>query len=145
MIARVYAVTLLLFPPAFRAAFGECMVADFADGLRDAQRAPRRLHLVGWLARVAWDLARAISRQWMRTSVPWLTTAYAAAILGVCEGLSSIMLRSRMFWPDVTSTPASGWYLVGTMVIVFALSVLIFALWFIVPNLRRDTPGSIRA
>jgi hypothetical protein len=145
MIVRLYAATLLLFPPAFRAAFGDCMAADFADGLRDAQRAPGRRHLAGWLATVAWDLVRSISRQWLRTSVPWLTTAYAAAILGVCEGLSSIMLRSRMFWPDISSAPASGWYLAATAAIVFALSVLIFAVWFILPNLRRDAPGSIRA
>jgi hypothetical protein len=143
--ARVYAATLLLFPPAFRAAFGDCMAADFADGLRDAQRAPRRWQLIGWLVRVAWDLARSISRQWMRTSVPWLTTAYAAAILGVCEELSSIMLRSRILWPDVHTAPVSDWHLIGTIGTVCALSVLIFAVWFILPNLRRESPVSLRA
>ena len=111
------------------------MLADFTEGLRDARRAPRRWHLVGWLARVAWDLMWAISRQWLRTAVPWLTAAYAAAILGVCESLSAIMLGSRTVGPDVTTLVA----------VAFALSVLIFALWFILPNVRRPTPVSIRA
>jgi len=135
MMPALYAAALLLFPPAFRAAFGDCMTADFTDGLRDARRAPRRRHLVGWLARVAWDLMVAISRQWLRTAVPWLTTAYAAAILAVCEGLSAIMLGSRTVGPDVTTLVA----------VVSALSVLIFSLWFILPNVRRTTPVSIRA
>jgi hypothetical protein len=145
VIPRVYAATLLLFPPAFRAAFGDCMAADFADGLRDVQRTTQRRQRVGWFARVAWDLARSIGWQWLRTSVPWLTTAYAAAMLGVCEGLSAIMVRSRLFGADDSIVTTGLWHPAGSVLIVFVVSALIFTLWFILPNLRRETPVSIRA
>jgi hypothetical protein len=144
VIARAYGVALLLFPPAFRAAFGDCMAADFDDGLRDARRATRPWFFVGWLGRVAWDLGRSIAWQWWRTGVPILTTAYAGAIMVVCEGLSSIMLRS--LWPAAApSNPSDGTAVVATTGAVIMVSVLTFVLWFVLPNLRRDTPRSIRA
>ncbi len=115
MINAAYGLALILFPPPFRAAFGECMQADFADGLRDAQRATRRGYLATWIVRVAWDLVRAISWQWARTSVPWLTVSYAVAILTICEGLSSILLRSRLLWHVTGPLPSSGWYLTGSV------------------------------
>lgn len=145
MIAAAYRIAVWMFPPAFRAAFGDCMQADFADGLRDARRGTRRGHLVGWLARVAWDLARAIGWQWLRTSVPWLTLSYAMAILAICEGLSSIMLKSRLLWHVAGTPPPAGVSLTGSLVIVLGVSVLIFAAWFIIPDLRRETPVSLRA
>lgn len=145
MIHLVYGLAVLLFPPAFRAAFGDCMQADFADGLRDARRATRRGYLAAWLAQVGWDLARSITRQWLRTSVPWLTTLYAITILTFLEGLSASMLRSRMLWDVAGASPSTGWYLTGSAVVVLGVSVLMFLVWFIVPNLRRDTPVSLRA
>lgn len=145
MIPLVYRLALLLFPPAFRAAFGDCMQADFSDGLRDARRATRRGHLPGWLARVAWDLARSITRQWLRTSVPWLTTLYAITIQAFLEGLSATMLRSRMLGHVAGTDFSTGWYMTGSVLVVLGVSVLMFLVWFIMPNLRRDTPVSLRA
>lgn len=144
MIPAAYRLALLLFPPAFRAGFGDCMQADFADGLRDAQRSTRRGYVSRWLARVAWDLAVAITRQWLRTSVPWLTGLYAITILAFVEGLSAALVRSRLA-EHVSAAPWTGWSLTSSAVIVLGMSVLIFSLWFIVPNLRRDTPVSLRA
>lgn len=145
MILAVYRAALLLFPPAFRAAFGDCMQADFSDGLLDAKRATRPGHLTRWLARVAWDLAVAIARQWLRTSVPWLTTMYAITILAFVEGLSAAMLRSRIAEHAAEAAPWTGWSVTTSAVIVLGMSVLIFSLWFIVPNLRRETPVTLRA
>ncbi len=145
MIAAAYGFALLLFPPAFRAAFGDCMQADFSDGLLDAGRSTRPGHLARWLGGVAWDLAGAITRQWLRTSVPWLTALYAVAILAFVEGLATALLRSRI--AEHTGGPSlwTVWSLTGGAVIVLGMSVLIFAFWFIVPNLRRDTPVTLRA
>lgn len=145
MIAGAYRLALLLFPPAFRAAFGDCMQADFADGLRDARRSTRRGHLGRWLARVAWDLARSVARQWLCTSVPWLTALYAGTILAFLETLSATMLKSRMLWHGAGASPSTGWYLTGSALVVLGISVLMFLVWFIVPNLRRETPVSLRA
>lgn len=142
MIAAAYRGALLLFPPAFRAAFGDCMQADFSDGLHDARRSPHRGHLPRWLARVAWDLTRSIVQQWLRTSVPWLTTLYASAILAFLEGISATMLRSRVGLLTADASSA-GWHV--NVLIVLAMSALIFSVWFIVPNLRRDTPVTLRA
>jgi hypothetical protein len=145
MITLAYHLALLCFPPAFRAAFGDCMEADFSDGLVDARRSKRPGHLTRWLTRVAWDLAGAITRQWLRTSVPWLTALYAITILAFVEGLSAALLRSRMAEHVGGAAQWTGWSLTSSAVIVVGMSVLIFSLWFIVPNLRRDTPVTLRA
>ena len=145
MITLADRLALLCFPPAFRAAFGDCMQADFSDGLGDARRSTRPGHLTRWLVRVAWDLAGAITRQWLRTSVPWLTALYAIAILAFVEGLSAALLRSRVAAHTGESSLWTVWSLTGSAVIVLGLSVLMFSLWFIVPNLRRDTPVTLRA
>lgn len=145
MIPVAYRLALLLLPPAFRAAFGDCMQADFADGLRDAQRSTRRGHMARWIARVAWDLARAIARQWLRTSVPWLTALYAITILAFVEGLAAALVRSRIAEHAGGAAQWTGWSLTSSAVIVLGMSVLIFSLWFIVPNLRRDAPVTLRA
>lgn len=143
MILTLYRASLLLFPPAFRVAFGDCMQADFADGLSDVRRSPRSWALTMWLATVAWDLARSVTQQWLRTSVPWLTTLYSMAILAFLEGISTAMLHSRWGTPDVAAP--MGFHLTGSAVVVLGVSALIFALWFIVPNVRRETPVSLRA
>jgi drug/metabolite transporter (DMT)-like permease len=145
MILVAYRLALLLFPPAFRAAFADCMEADFSDGLIDARRSTRPAHLTRWLAGVAWDLAGSITRQWMRTSVPWLTAMYTITILAFVEGLSAALLRSRIAEHTGGASLWTVWSLTGGAVIVLGMSVLMFSLWFIVPNLRRDTPVTLRA
>lgn len=145
MITRTYTLSLLLFPPAFRSAFAECMAADFADGLRDAQRSPHRGFVVTWLVRVAWDLARTILWQWLRTGVPVLTTVYAFTILMFCEQLSTTLMRSRTLRPALAAAPSDGWTITVTVEAVLVVSALTFVLWFLLPQLRRDSPRSLRA
>lgn len=128
--ARLYRLSLWLFPPAFRLAYADCMTADFEDGLADARRLGRRDRLAGWLGLVALDLLWVLSSQWLRTSVPWLTAAYAALICTICEGLSAVMLARDFLFP-VTLLPP--------------VSAVIFLLWFVPPQTRRDRPISLRA
>ena len=125
-----YRTALWLLPPAFRAVYADCMTVDFEDGLTDARRFGNRRHLLRWLGLVAADLARSITWQWLRTSVPWLTTAYAVLILAFCEGISSAML-GREFSLPVTLLPV--------------VSALTFWCWFVPAQTRRQRPPSIRA
>ena len=125
-----YRTALWLFPPAFHAVYADCMTADFEDGLADAHRLGSRRRLFGWLGLVAADLVRSITWQWLSTSVPWLTSAYAALILAICEGISSAMLGHEFSLP---------------LRLLPVVSAVTFWCWFVPPQTRRDRPPSIRA
>lgn len=128
----LYRWTIFWYPPAFRHAFADCMVVDFTDAVADATRPGHRGELPGLLAGVATDLAISIAWQWLRTGVPVLTAAYAAAILGVCEWLSTEALGGH-FSPSLLAS------------LVPIVSWVTFTLWFHLPHLRRAESVSIRA
>lgn len=131
MILRTYRALLWCFPPAFRVAYGDCMSADFEDGLADASRLGSRSRLAGWLIVVVLDLVRAITWQWCKTSVPWLTGAYTLALVAICESLASAMLARPFLLPIALLPP---------------VAVFIFMTWFVVPHARTHTSsGSLRA
>jgi hypothetical protein len=120
-----YRAIITAYPPAFRVTFGDSMAADFSDAVADAGRWGRRRDLAVLLARVAMDLAWSISSQWLRTSVPWLTAAYAIAILGIVEGLASALVGGRFTWAVIAA-------------FVPPVALFTFTMWFLLPHLRRN-------
>ena len=122
------------YPPAFRATFADSMTADFRDALRDAKHTGRTQDVVVLLARVAWDLVRSVAAQWARTSVPWLTMAYAMALVCFCEGLASTLRGSTFKWSIVA-------------LLLPPVSAITFTLWFLVPNVRhrRSSPSCLKS
>lgn len=122
-LVSVYRWMITAYPPAFRATFADSMAADFNDALHDA-RASGREDVARFLAQVARDLVWSVIVQWARTSVPWLTLAYAAALLCFCEGLASTLIGGRFRWPVV-------------VILLPLVSSITFTFWFLVPHLRR--------
>jgi hypothetical protein len=59
---RLYALLLLLYPPAHRRAFGPLMLQTFTDSYRDALATQRRLGPGFWLG-VAGDEAKSLVRE----------------------------------------------------------------------------------
>lgn len=127
MILRTYRALLWCFPPAFRVAYADCMTADFEDGLADADRMGDRHRMAAWLGLVALDLFRSMTWQWLRTPVPWLTMTYTVALVAFCEGLSAILLGRPFLMPIALLPP---------------VAAVIFTVWFVLPNTRRDEPSS---
>lgn len=131
---RVYRRLTAIYPPAFRQMFAESMAADFGDAWHDARQSGRAGDVARLLASVGLDLAWSISCQWLRTSVPWLTAAYAAAIACVVEGLASAMLGGP-FNPGVVAA------------LLPLVSVITFTCWFLVPQMRhqRNRPTCLKS
>jgi hypothetical protein len=123
-LVRVYRSAIALYPPVFRATFGDSMVADFRDALADARRTGDRRQTSILLAQVARDLVWSVCVQWIRTSVPWLTMAYALALVGFCEALASTLLHR----------PFKQWLVV---MLLPAVSVITYTLWFLLPQARH--------
>ena len=122
------------YPPAFRVTFGDSMAADFRDALRDAQRTGRTKDIFALLARVAWDLLWSVTVQWARTSVPWLTMAYASALVCFCEGLAATLRGSSFKWSIV-------------LMLLPPVSAITFTLWFLLPHVRqrRSSPPCLKS
>ena len=122
------------YPPAFRAAFADSMTADFRDALRDVRETGRTTDVAVLLAQVASDLLRSVIAQWVRTSVPWLTMAYALALVCFCEALASALGGSPFKWSIV-------------MLLLPPVSAITFTLWFLVPNVRqrRSSPPCLKS
>lgn len=78
MIARLYAMLLVLFPRSFTEEFGYEMMCDFRDAARRARHSGGRLGLVSLSARYAGDLVRNVFIQWVRTGVPALIVISAS-------------------------------------------------------------------
>ena len=122
------------YPPAFRVTFADSMAADFRDALHDAQRSGCTKDVLVLLAQVAWDLLRSVTVQWARTSVPWLTMAYAVALVCFCEGLASALRGNSFKWSIV-------------VLLLPPVSAITFTLWFLVPNVRqrRSSPPCLKS
>ncbi len=112
------------YPPAFRVTFADSMAADFRDALHDAQGTGRTKDVLVLLAQVAIDLVWSVTVQWARTSVPWLTMAYAMALVCFCEGLASALGGSSFKWSIV-------------MLLFPPVSAITFTLWFLLPHVRN--------
>jgi hypothetical protein len=133
-LVRAYRWITAAYPPAFRAAFADSMTADFRDALRDARQTGRANEVAALLAQVAWDLVRSVATQWARTSVPWLTMAYAMALVCFCEGLASTLRGSTFKWTIVA-------------LLLPPVSAITFTLWFLLPNVRhrRSSPPCLKS
>ena len=123
-LVRAYRWVTAAYPPAFRATFGDSMAADFNDALRDARRSGRPADVTILLAQVGRDLVWSVAVQWARTSVPWMTMAYALALLCFCEGLASALMGGSFRWPLV-------------MMMLPLVSTTTFTFWFLLPHARR--------
>lgn len=133
-LVRAYRRMTAAYPPAFRVMFADSMAADFNDAVRDARRTGRPADMAVLLARVAWDLLWSVSVQWARTSVPWLTMAYATALVCFCEGLASTLVGGSFKW----------WIVV---MLLPPVSAITFTLWFLVPHVRqrRSSPPCLKS
>ena len=133
-LVRAYRWMTAAYPPAFRVTFADSMTADFRDALRDAQRTRCTEDVIVLLAQVAWDLLRSVTAQWARTSVPWLTMAYAVALVCFCEGLASTLRGSQFNWLIV-------------VLLLPPVSAITFTLWFLVPHVRqrRSSPPCLKS
>jgi len=133
-LVRAYGWMTAAYPPAFRATFADSMTADFRDALRDARQTGRTKDVAALLGQVAWDLLRSVATQWARTSVPWLTMAYALALVCFCEGLASTLRGSTFKWTIVA-------------LLLPPVSAITFTLWFLVPNVRhrRSSPPCLKS
>ena len=121
---RAYRWMTAVYPPAFHSTFADSMAADFNDALRDARHTGRTRDILVLLAAVGADLVWSITVQWMRTSVPWLTAAYATALVGICEGLASTLVGSAFLWSRV-------------VMLLPLVSAITFTLWFLLPQVRH--------
>ena len=123
LILRAYGWAIKAYPPVFRATFADSMMADFRDALRDAEEnGPRAKSTL--LTQVTRDLVWSVMVQWARTSVPWLTMAYAMALVGFCEALASTLLGRPFKWSFV-------------LILLPAVSAITFTFWFLVPQARQ--------
>ena len=83
LVPRLYARALRCYPRAFKHAFADSMLEDFLDATADARR-EGRVAVALCCARVAVDLARSLTVQWLRRPQPWLVlTGILCAILCV--------------------------------------------------------------
>ena len=121
---RAYGWAIKAYPPVFRATFADSMMADFRDALLDAQISGDRKATSRLLSQVTRDLVWSVIVQWARTSVPWLTMAYAIALVGFCEALASTLL-GRPF--KVTLV----------LMLLPAVSAITFTFWFLLPQARQ--------
>ena len=128
-LVRAYRWITAVYPPAFKAMFADSMAADFNDALRDTRRTGRGAALTVLLAQVGWDLAWSVTVQWARTSVPWLTMAYAAALICFCEALASALVGGSFRWSVVP-------------MMLPLVSAITFTLWFLVPHVRKSRASS---
>ena len=123
-LTRAYGWAIKAYPPVFRATFADSMMADFRDALRDANGSGGPKATLTLLAQVARDLAWSVLVQWARTSVPWLTMAYAMALVGFCEALASTLLGRSFKWSLV-------------LMLLPAVSAITFTFWFLLPQARQ--------
>ena len=134
LLVQGYRWMIAAYPPAFRVTFADSMAADFRDALHDTQRTGRRKDVIVLLAQVAWDLLCSVTVQWARTSVPWLTMAYAVALVCFCEGLASTLRGSSFKWTIV-------------VLLLPPVSAITFTLWFLLPHVRqrRSSPPCLKS
>ena len=124
-LVRGYRWMTAAYPPAFRATFGDSMAADFNDALCDARRTGRAADVAILLAQVSRDLLWSVTVQWARTSVPWLTIAYAMALICFCEALAATLVGGSFRWSVV-------------VMMLPPVSAITFTLWFLVPHIRKS-------
>jgi hypothetical protein len=122
-ITRAYGWAIKAYPPVFRATFADSMMADFRDALRDAEETGPKAKS-SLLTQVTRDLVWSVIVQWARTSVPWLTMAYAMALVGFCEALASTLLGRPFKWSFV-------------LMLLPGVSAITFTFWFLVPQARQ--------
>jgi hypothetical protein len=124
LLIRAYGWAIKAYPPVFHATFADSMIADFRDALRDAKESGNPNAPSTLLAQVAGDLVWSVIVQWARTSVPWLTMAYATALVGFCEALAATLLGRPFKWSFV-------------LMLLPAVSAITFTFWFLVPQARQ--------
>ncbi len=123
-LVRAYRLMTAAYPPAFHVTFADCMAADFRDALSEARRTGRAKDVTVLLTQVVLDLLWSVIVQWARTSVPWLTMAYAMALVCFCEGLASALMGGAFRW--------------GLALMMLPLvAAITFTFWFLVPHLRQ--------
>jgi hypothetical protein len=134
LLVRAYRCAINAYPPVFRTTFGDSMVADFRDALHDVQQQGAPQSRSTLLAQVTRDLVWSVIVQWARTSVPWLTMAYALALVGFCEALASTLL-GRPF------------KLAFVLMLLPAVSAITFTFWFLLPQARqrRSSPPCLKS
>jgi hypothetical protein len=124
LLVRTYGWAIKAYPPVFRATFADSMMADFRDALRDARECGSADATSRLMVQVTRDLVWSVIVQWARTSVPWLTMAYAMALVGFCEALASTLL-GRPFKASLV------------LALLPVVSAITFIFWFLLPQARQ--------
>ena len=137
----VYRAILRLYPLRFQEEFASDMALDFADASDEAWMQRQWTGLLSVWVRSAADVVRSLTRQWMRTRVPFVAVISALIALSTAAIAQTVVPRGP-FLAQVTPNDRDLVILIlmAACVVLVIASTIIFTQWFLRPLLYRRTP-----
>ena len=127
--ARLYRAALRLCPGEFRRDHGDEMACDFDDARGETAHGGAAAFW-RWRLAVAFDLARTIAVQWLRTGLPAIACVSAAVSLTLVASLASMArwLGDRMA-ADREPSEGVAFVLLSAVALLVIVATIVFNLW----------------
>jgi hypothetical protein len=134
----IYRAILRLYPARFQEDFASDMALDFADASDQAWIESRWTGLIGVWTGSAVDVARSLTRQWMRTHVP-LISIFSIGIALSTAAIAQTITPKGPFFANVKPVIASWSRILLTACVLWSSPARSSTLWFCVPGRRGST------
>ena len=138
----VYRAVLRLYPRRFQEEFASDMALDFADASDEAWMQRQWTGLLAVWVRSATDVVRSLTRQWMRTRLPFVAVISALVALSTAALAQTVVPRGP-FLAQVKPNDRDLVILIllTACVVLVIASTIIFTQWFLRPLLYRRSPS----
>ena len=134
----IYGALLRLYPGRFREDFASDMALDFADASDEAWLERRWSGLIGVWTATAVDVARSLTRQWMRTPVPLISIVSIVIALSTAALAQTLTPKGPLFANVKPHDRELVMLIMLTACVLLVIaSTIIFTLWFLRPLLYR--------
>jgi hypothetical protein len=143
--SSIYQALLHLYPPAFRAEFGDEMTLDFEDGTQDAWRARGWPGILSLWAVIGVDMARTALLQWLRTGLPMLilvSAAWSTLLFGLIA--QQFLPLQQRFGPAVFITAGESVILIVLAMAAIPVLIALMTSWRRARRLKEDRRADAR-
>jgi hypothetical protein len=139
LLALAYRAALTLYPPAFRAEFGEELQRDFEEAAAEVWRDGSRRDRLRFVAAMGRDLTTTVTAQWLRTGTPAI--ALISVSLAALMTTAAVKLRTGPAWTHAVRPEdqelLTVMLLIGVVLLLIVVTIF-FTLYFLRPKrLRR--------